>query len=176
MLVYIHKEVLVRFRNDRKGHRLTPYSRLGDVLPGPGSKRKIWLQTTLLVLLCAPLVSHSAQLILHPDTKAFEIRREKVRALFTMRLRKWEDGTQVRVFVLPDSHPAHRDFAKRSLGVFSHQLRRAWDRRVFSGTGQAPTEVKNEQEMMERVSRTPGAVGYVSDGAGGEHVLMFQVD
>jgi hypothetical protein len=85
------------------------------------------------------------------------------RAVFTMRLRRWPDNTPVRVFVLPDRHPVHREFAKTVLGVFPHQLRRAWDRLVFSGTGQAPTQVEDEAEMLEWVAHTPGAVGYVSD-------------
>jgi hypothetical protein len=91
------------------------------------------------------------QLIVHPGAEQTPMQRENVRALFTMRLRRWPDGTPVRVFVLPDQNPTHRQFAKKVLGAFPYQLRRAWDRAVFSGTGQAPVEVPDEAEMLERL-------------------------
>lgn len=116
------------------------------------------------------------QLIVHPGVEQTLTEREKVRALFSMRLRRWPDGTPVRVFVLPDQDPTHRKFSKAELGVFPHQLRRAWDRAVFSGTGQAPTEVLNEAEMLERVAVTPGAVGYVSDRVGDRRVRFVPVE
>jgi hypothetical protein len=46
--------------------------------------------------------------------------------------------------------------------MYSYVLRRAWDRMVFTGTGFAPTIVRSEAEMIERVRSTPGAIGYVS--------------
>ena len=38
----------------------------------------------------------------------------------------------------------------------------AWDRLVFSGTGQAPDTVTSTEEMLARVASTPGAIGYLS--------------
>ncbi len=99
-----------------------------------------------------------------------------MRALFTMRLRLWPDGAPVRVFVLPDQDPTHRSFSREVLNVYSHQLRRAWDRAVFSGTGQAPTEVRDGAEMLKRVAATPGAVGYVGGGVEDERVRFVPVD
>jgi hypothetical protein len=85
-----------------------------------------------------------------------------LRSIFGMRLRSWKGGKPVRVFVLRDFHPVHIEFSKKVLGVFPHQLRSSWDRLVFSGTGQAPTYVKNEDEMLKRVEKTPGAIGYIT--------------
>ena len=79
-----------------------------------------------------------------------------------MRLKKWEDGLPIRVFVMPDTHPLHVAFSKYILHVFPYQLRSAWDRLVFSGTGESPIVVKSEQQMRMMVSSTPGAIGYLS--------------
>ena len=84
-----------------------------------------------------------------------------VRSIFGMRLRSWKGGIPVRVFVFDDYNPLHVEFSKKVLGVFPHQLRWSWDRLVFSGTGQAPTYVKNADEMLARVKNTPGAIGYI---------------
>lgn len=84
-------------------------------------------------------------------------------AIFGMRLRTWDDGSPIKVFVLPDNHPLHITFSKYILRVFPYQLRSAWDRLVFSGTGDEPFKVNSEQEMRAIVGSTPGAIGYLSD-------------
>ncbi len=84
------------------------------------------------------------------------IARNTLSAIFGMRLRAWEDGTPIRVYVLPDNHAVHGMFCKQILGVFPHQYRAAWDRLVYSGTGQAPLEVESEEEMRARLAGTRG--------------------
>lgn len=79
-----------------------------------------------------------------------------------MRLRKWEDGSPIKVFVLPDENPLHISFSKYVLHVFPYQLRSAWDRLVFSGTGEEPVKVTTEQQMRSVIGSTPGAIGYLS--------------
>lgn len=91
------------------------------------------------------------------------VSKNTIRAIFGVRVRKWSDGSPITVFVLPDNDPLHERFSKSQLNIFPHQLRRAWDRQVYSGTGQAPTEVANEEEMVRQLSETPGSIGYLSE-------------
>ena len=109
----------------------------------------------------------TVQVIVNHSIDVSTLSQYKLRTLFGMRLPSWPNGTAVRVFVLPDDHPLHRRFAKQQLGVFPHQLRRAWNNLIYSGLGQAPTVVATEQEMRDRVSQTPGGVGYINAGAVG---------
>jgi ABC-type phosphate transport system substrate-binding protein len=99
-----------------------------------------------------------------------------VRTIFSMRLSYWKNGLPVRVFVLADDHPTHVQFSKQVLGIYPYQLRWAWDRLVFSGTGQAPTTVSDEEEMKRRVSSTPGAIGYLSRSKVDETVKIATVE
>lgn len=101
-------------------------------------------------------------LVAHPGVTGGAVSRDAVRALFAMRQRHWPDGTTARVFVLTDGHPVHQRFVKERLDAFPHQLQLAWDRAVFSGTGQAPVRVGTQAEMRERVAATPGALGYLT--------------
>ena len=112
--------------------------------------------------------AQSVRIIVNPELESVPLDRDLLRALFTMRLRSWPSGPPVRVFVLPDSDPLSDRFYRERLGMYSYVLRAAWDRMVFTGTGQAPTVVRNEEEMRRRVRETPGAIGYVSgsNGAG----------
>jgi len=84
-----------------------------------------------------------------------------MRSIFAMRTPHWPNGLPIQVFVLDDQAPIHISFCKHLLGMFPYQLRRVWDRQVFSGTGIAPITVKTEQEMINRVATTQGAIGYI---------------
>ncbi|QPP48965.1 MULTISPECIES: hypothetical protein [unclassified Halomonas] len=123
-----------------------------------------WLLLPLvLALLPLPVQANERQIVLiaHPNVADTVLTRDTTRAIFAMRQRSWPDGQAVRVFVLPSSHPVHARFAKERLTVYPHQLQLAWDRMVFSGTGQAPSQVDSQTEMLERVATTPGALGYL---------------
>ncbi|MGH8611502.1 MAG: hypothetical protein ACREYF_05520 [Gammaproteobacteria bacterium] len=120
-----------------------------------------------LILLCgcpARANSDEVDVVVNPATPAGEaIARNTLSAVFGMRLRTWENGTPIRVYVLPDNHAVHVMFCKQILGVFPHQYRTAWDRLVFSGTGQAPLEVGSEEEMRARVAGASGEAPVVVD-------------
>lgn len=104
-----------------------------------------------------------------------DIKLNALRAIFSMRLRTWPDGTPVRVFVLDDDKDLHVKFAKKRLDIYPHQLRYSWDRLVYSGTGQAPTKVSSEKEMLEKVAATPGAIGYLPENLINDKVHVLSI-
>ncbi len=116
---------------------------------------------TILCLWCT--VTPAQSVIVHPKTSIKNLTLQSARAIFSMRLNRWQDNTSIIVFVLPDNNPIHRRFTKEKLSMLPHQLRRSWDRYVYSGTGMGPIEVKDEQEMLEKVMNTPGAIGYTNE-------------
>ncbi len=114
----------------------------------------------IFCLLLAP-ISHAQVLIINPDNIDTDLSLNTVRSIFAMRTHQWSDGSPIHVFVLEDNDNLHSDFCKEILKVFPYQLRRLWDKQIFSGTGVAPTTVKSIEEMRERVANTKGAIGYI---------------
>ncbi len=90
-----------------------------------------------------------------------QLSREELREIFFGRQTRWPDGSPLRVFVLPDKHPVHIRFAKEILGIYPYQLRSAWDRMIYSGTGTPPVIVESLEQMQLQIERTPGAIGYI---------------
>lgn len=90
-----------------------------------------------------------------------QLSRADLREIFFGRQTQWPDGSSLRVFVLPDKHPVHIRFSKEILGIYPYQLRSAWDRMVFSGTGTPPVTVESLEEMQIQLHKMPGAIGYV---------------
>lgn len=116
-----------------------------------------------MALSCSNAATAADQvLITHAGVGVDKLSLNTTRLIFSMQLDKWPDGPPVRVFVLPDNNPVHRAFSKDLLSLYPRQLRRVWDRQLYSGTGQAPETVESEAEMRRRVAETPGSIGYLS--------------
>ncbi len=127
-----------------------------------------------LFFTCAVPAENSPVVIVNPATNPTSlVSQTALSAIFGMRLRKWEDGSPIRVYVLPDEHSLHVAFSKHVLRVFPYQLRSAWDRLVFSGTGEEPIKVLSEQQMRAAVSTMPGAIGYLSPSMVDETVKVI---
>jgi len=90
-----------------------------------------------------------------------------------MRQQFWPNGEKIKVFTLADSHLAHQNFTKNNLHMFPHQLRRVWDRIVFSGAGQVPETLNSEDEMLEKIANTPNSIGYLSSEPEDERIRIF---
>lgn len=128
---------------------------------------------TLFLLSVFPV--QAVEIIVNNSVVQQQLSLSELRSIFTMRQRYWNEGNKIRVFVLSDNHPLHRNFAKHQLGIFPHQLRRTWDRQVFSGTGQAPEEVDSEQEMLDTIMNTPNAIGYFETNPDNENVHVLEI-
>ncbi len=103
----------------------------------------------------------AVELIVHAGVPNSNISLAQARSIFGARISRWEDGSAIRVFVLPEESVSHKDFAKQLLDLYPYQLRNAWNRIIFTGIGQAPIMVTSEAEMLKHVSETPGAIGYI---------------
>ncbi len=130
--------------------------------PRSGASR--WLGLCL-ILSAAVWPATADTLIVNPGVGITSLSQNEARLYMTMRINQWPNGVPVRVFVLPDNERLHQRVVKGILGLYPYQLRRAWDRQLFSGTGQAPVTVGSEKELIERVASTPGAVGYADSEA-----------
>lgn len=127
-------------------------------------QKQIGLLILLLVLMSQVLSEPSQTVypVINSKLTQNSVSRNGLSAIFRMRLRHWQDGSPVMVFVLRDDNDLHKLFCKQVLNVFPHQMRRSWNKLVFSGTGQAPITVESKEEMIQKISSTPGAIGYLS--------------
>lgn len=139
------------------------------------SVRKILKSSVAAALCCISLYACPQELIAHRDAGVESLTRNEARLFFTMRLKNWPNGTLVKVFVLPDNNALHNRFSNEILGLYPYQLRRVWDRQIFSGTGQAPTTVSSELEMLDRVATTPGAIGYADGTIENPRIRLLEV-
>ncbi len=132
--------------------------------------------TLLLSLILPPGVAGAVDVIANKSVAVDSLSLASARAIFGMRQVKWPDGTPIRVFVLPDDHVLHGAVCKERLNIFPYQLRQSWDRLVYSGMAQAPSEAMSEEELLNKVAATPGAIGYVRKVKANDPVKILNVE
>ncbi len=103
------------------------------------------------------------EVVTHHQVIDHSLTKSQLRRIYTMRQLYWSDNSAISVFVLPSQHDIHQRFAKERLQIFPYQLNRIWHKLTYSGLGVAPTIVDSEQELIQAVINTPGAIGYIGD-------------
>ena len=145
------------------------------------SRRLVTLLLALIGLVAvAPFSVNSqdpqVQVIANVSVQLNELSASQVRRIFSMRQTLWPDEQAIVVYVLDDGDEVHQMFAKQILGMFPYQLERMWNKLAFSGLGETPNKVKNEQEMLEKIRKQPGAVGYVMFSSIDESVKSIMME
>jgi len=143
------------------------------------SLRAISLAVLLIGLTALqPATAQSGDLvvIVNASVPTSALDRNRLRAIYSMRLRTWPDGQGIKVFTFPANDPLHRRFCIELLRIFPYQLQNAWNRLIFSGFGQAPRVVRSRSEMEHRVATEAGAIGYLdrSPTFGGVRVVRIR--
>jgi hypothetical protein len=133
------------------------------------------LAIVLQFLVVWPKDLYADDLLVNSATTVDNISRNKARLYFSQRLTRWPDGTIITLVVLPDNNPLHINFSKKILGLYPYQLRRAWDRQLFTGTGQAPITAENAAEARKIVALIPGSLSYVSVGGSNQKIRQMEV-
>jgi hypothetical protein len=157
---------------------MCPASRLHLIGPTLTRRENHFLQALHIAIALACLLVRPAgavELIAHGKLPDAELSYSMARAIFGMRQTEWPSGVTVRVFVLPDNHAMHRALCKERLNMYPYQLRQVWERQTFTGIGQAPIEVANEEEMLARVLETPGSIGYLEKAPAHAKIKAIQI-
>lgn len=80
---------------------------------------------------------------------------------FSMQMTTWLDGSAIQLVVLPPSSEIQYQFTRQVLNLAPYQAQTRWLRYVYSGQALKPIVVQNMMQMIETVSRIPGAVGFI---------------
>ncbi|WP_337842656.1 phosphate ABC transporter substrate-binding protein [Rheinheimera sp.] len=102
--------------------------------------------------------------IVHPSNGA-AVSQDDLNKIYTGRSKSFADGKAAEAVNLADSVAVRADFDQKALGRSSSQMKAYWSKLVFTGKGTPPKELASEQEVLDYVAKTPGAIGYVSAGA-----------
>jgi hypothetical protein len=140
--------------------------------------RAAWMLCAGLLGCCWLSAAHAGdiEVLIASERQQMDLDRRQLLSIYIGRLTTWRDGRPIRVFVLPDDNPVHEQFCHEVLGTYPYVLRSAWDKLVYTGTGFAPTVVRDVQDMRRRIESTPGAIGYAPKAAPSDSPQRSNVD
>jgi ABC-type phosphate transport system substrate-binding protein len=129
----------------------------------------------LAMLFGSPTIS-AVEVITNSSADIASITTTQLRRIYSMRQVKWANGVPITIFVLSSTTKIHQQFCKETLRLFPYQLDRIWNKLTFSGMGIAPTIVSSQQELIQAVKSTTGAIGYIENINEVSDVNLLKID
>ncbi len=117
---------------------------------------------TLLFLFSWPEASFSqVAVIAHKSVPVDTIKKSELLDFYTADIKKWINGEKVIVNDLKPKGEVKKIFYK-FLGKTPSRMKSIWLRNMLSGEGDPPEALKSEEEMLQKIAATPGAIGFLS--------------
>lgn len=125
--------------------------------------KRMFLSVIITVALWGSIELAHAQvtIIVNKTVNVTQLDRETVERIFLGKKSQWSDGTKVIPAVLKSGN-VHKQFVKKYLDRDASQFSTYWKQAIFTGRGVPPKSFETEAELIDFVSETPGAIGYVS--------------
>jgi len=117
---------------------------------------------SLVLLLCGHTPGQ-VLVIANPSVTAADVSRAELRDIFTGASSSLKGGAQVTPVLLRQG-PVHEEFLSLYIGKSDSGFRAGWRSILFSGQGIMPRTLDSDVAVVEYVSRTPGAIGYIASG------------
>jgi ABC-type phosphate transport system substrate-binding protein len=130
--------------------------------------QKIVLRTSLLAALLGALVAPATaaeevyRIVVNPANPAIAVERAELARLFMRKVSAWPDGTPAAAVDQPRTAPVRSAFSRDVHNKDVDSVVAYWATLVYAGRELPPPVRKTDQEVLEFVRKTPGAIGYVS--------------
>lgn len=100
------------------------------------------------------------RVIVHPSVGETSVTRQEINDIFMGKKLFWKDRTKIHVAHL-EAGKVTEAFLKEYLKITPGQYRMHQQKMVFTGPKASQLYLKSSRKMVEFVSMTPGAIGYV---------------
>jgi ABC-type phosphate transport system substrate-binding protein len=113
-------------------------------------------------------------IITNKDVKDTAITKEDLKEIFLGKKVQWTDNTKIR-FVTSKEPDSHKTFLRTYINKSAKQYSNYWRKMVFTGKGKIPKSFTTSAEMIEYVSGTSGAIGYIGSSTTPANVNTINV-
>ena len=115
--------------------------------------------------------AQDAVFITHPNSGDVALSGDDLKAILLGNKTKWDAGGVIKLVVLTEGavhDKVVRDHTQRSADQFD----KYWKKLVFTGKGMPPGTAKTDADVIDYVSKNPGAFGYVAKEGAGDKVKI----
>ncbi len=113
-------------------------------------------------------------IIVHIDVGVEELAQKTISEIYLGTRTKWDDELTIRVAMLKKGE-THEQFTKEIVKTTPAKLKSFWKKVVFTGIGTPPKIFKKEDDLVEFVAETEGAIGYITKETSHEEVKTLSI-
>jgi ABC-type phosphate transport system substrate-binding protein len=124
-------------------------------------KIRLWFALVAFSLTVSNVRAQDVVVVANPGVQIAEITSSELRDIFIGSHSTFRDHSRA-VPVLLKGGPVHEVFLHKHVSETPESFRELWRKAVFTGQGIPPREFNSEAALIQYVSETPGAIGYVS--------------
>ena len=135
--------------------------------------RIVLVFTVVALLLTGPLFAQVTIIANHsvPETT---ISQNELGEIFLGKRVKWSNNSRIDI-VVSQAQDLHASFLKEYVGRSPSQFEIYWRKMLFTGQAQMPVSFKTDQDVINYVANTPGAIGYVSSQPASSDIKIISV-
>lgn len=126
----------------------------------------------LTFALISPTVFAEVAVIVH-KTNTNSVVNSDISRIFLGKMKSFKDGSSTVPVNLTSNVALRSEFEQKALGKSSSQVKAYWAKQLFSGKGKPPKELDNDADIINFVSNTPGAIGYIDTQSVNEKVKVI---
>ena len=104
-----------------------------------------------------------------------ELSGDDVQNIYLGKKKVWDNGMKVMFATLSDGEVSGqflKEYVKKNANTFNTY----WKKQVFTGGGKPPVSFDKEKDLVDYVSTTKGAVGYVSSQSVSDNVKIILIN
>ncbi len=103
--------------------------------------------------------------VVHPSNAAMDLPREQVARFFLKKTTSWPDRRPVVPIDQPESSALRQAFSRLVLDKEITEIKAYWQQQIFSGRAVPPAVRAGDEQVIDAVRESAGAIGYVSPQA-----------
>lgn len=134
----------------------------------------IFVVLLTLSCLCGAATGEDVAVVAYKDAPDTPLSSSRLLDFYTGDIKAWSNGDPVVVFDLKEKGRT-RDLFYSWLGKSPTRMKSIWMKKLLSGEGDPPEALKTEEEVLQRVASTPGAVGFVRKSLVDDQVTTVSV-
>jgi ABC-type phosphate transport system substrate-binding protein len=117
----------------------------------------------ILVTAAAPsALCAEVAVIAHPSVPVEAITRAQLLDLYTGDVKEWDNGEPIILIDLKPKTDVKQTFYDY-LGKSASRMKSIWMKNMLTGEGKPPESMGSQQDLLQKVASTPGAIGYVDN-------------
>jgi len=126
------------------------------------NKMKIVKYYIITILLLTSINAYAqVAVIANKSVSESSISASKAAEIYLLKAKTWSNGKAIVTTTLKSDNSTSKKFFG-SMGKSLMEMNKAWMKIQLTGEGQAPVGCGSEEEILEKVASTPGAIGYIS--------------